>query len=179
MSDNRELIQKCQKKSRVAFDELYKKFSPFVYGICLRYCRNNDDAQDLLQECFMKIMDKIADFRFEGSFYAWLRQLTITTALNRIRLKKTYDDYDEDSDVIENEVDYDIVSEMSAKELLNFINALPDGYRTVFNLYVIEGYQHAEIAEMLGISESTSRSQLKKARECLKSLINKYCNNNE
>ena len=134
MGSNERLIRKCQQKSRKAFEELYKKFSPFVYGICIRYAKNRDEAQDILQDCFIKVMDKIGDYRFEGSFEGWLQRMAVLESL-------------------------DAISEM------------PDGYRTIFNMYVVEGYQHNEIAEILNITESTSRSQLKKAREYLIEII--------
>ncbi len=174
MSENEELIRKCQKKSPRAFDELYRKFSPLVYGICLRYTKCEDDAQDLLQDCFIKIMDKIGEFRFEGSFNGWLHKMTVHEALNYIRLNdKTFEDYGDEYDANMIDFDSDVISSMSAEDLLKLVNALPDGYRVVFNLYVIEGYQHVEIAKMLNITEATSRSQLKKAREFLIGLIKK------
>ena len=171
MSDNEKLIRKCQQKSQRAFEELYKKFSPFVYGICLRYAKNRDEAQDILQDCFIKVMDRIGDFRFEGSFEGWLQRMAVNESLNYLRLgRSSFSDIDYDDASVEDECP-DIVSDMSARELLDIISKLPDGYRTIFNMYVIEGYQHNEIAEILNITESTSRSQLKKAREQLISLI--------
>ena len=171
MGDNEELIRKCQQKSRKAFEELYKKFSPFVYGICLRYAKNRDEAQDILQDCFIKLMDKIGDFRFEGSFEGWLQRIAVRESLNYLRLtRSSFVDIDEnDSD--EEDVSSDIISNMTAQELIAEIGKMPDGYRTIFNMYVIEGYQHKEIAEILNITESTSRSQLKKAREYLIEMI--------
>ena len=171
MGDNEKLIRKCQQKSRKAFEELYKKFSPFVYGICLRYAKNRDEAQDILQDCFIKIMDRIGDFRFEGSFEGWLQRMAVNESLNYLRLgRNSFSDMDEENADAEDER-ADIVSDMTAKELLDLISKLPDGYRTIFNMYVIEGYQHNEIAGILNITESTSRSQLKKAREYLIGLI--------
>lgn len=171
MGDKEELIMKCQQKSRKAFEELYRKFSPFVYGICLRYAKNRDEAQDILQDCFIKVMDKIGDFRFEGSFEGWLQRMTVRESLNYLRLtRSSFADID-DNDSDEEDVSSDIISNMTAQELLEEIGKMPDGYRTIFNMYVIEGYQHKEIAEILNISESTSRSQLKKAREYLIEII--------
>ena len=173
MGDKEELIRKCQQKSRKAFEELYKKFSPFVYGICLRYAKNRDEAQDILQDCFIKVMDKIGDFRFEGSFEGWLQRMTVRESLNYLRLtRNSFASIDDDDSKDEEDISSDIISNMSAQELLGEIQKMPDGYRTIFNMYVIEGYQHKEIAEILNISESTSRSQLKKAREYLIELIN-------
>lgn len=171
MSGNEELIWKCQQKSRKAFEELYRKFSPFVYGICLRYAKNRDEAQDILQDCFIKVMDKIGDYRFEGSFEGWLQRMAVRESLNYLRLgRSSFSEIDED-DAEAEDINADIVSDISARELLDEIGKMPDGYRTIFNMYVIEGYQHNEIAEILDITESTSRSQLKKAREYLVELI--------
>ena len=171
MGDNEKLIRKCQQKSRKAFEELYRKFSPFVYGICLRYAKNRDEAQDILQDCFIKIMDKIGDFRFEGSFEGWLQRMAVNESLNYLRLgRSSFSELDED-DADAEDISSDIVSNMSARELLDAISKMPDGYRTIFNMFVIEGYQHNEIAEKLNITESTSRSQLKKAREYLIEII--------
>ncbi|MBO4875523.1 MAG: sigma-70 family RNA polymerase sigma factor [Bacteroidales bacterium] len=171
MGDNEKLIRKCQQKSRKAFEELYRKFSPFVYGICLRYAKNRDEAQDILQDCFIKVMDKIGDYRFEGSFEGWLQRMAVNESLNYLRLgRSSFSELDEDDSDAKDESP-DIVSNMSAKDLLDAISKMPDGYRTIFNMYVIEGYQHNEIAEKLNITESTSRSQLKKAREYLIEII--------
>ena len=171
MGDNGELIRKCQQKSRKAFEELYRKFSPFVYGICMRYAKNRDEAQDILQDCFIKIMNKIGDYRFEGSFEGWVRRMAVRESLNYLKMTRgVFFDIDEEDEIVE-DLSPDIVSDMSAKEMLEAISELPDGYRTIFNMYVIEGYQHSEIAEILNISESTSRSQLKKAREQLMCII--------
>ena len=171
MGDNEKLMRKCQQKSRKAFEELYRKFSPFVYGICLRYAKNRDEAQDILQECFIKVMERIGEFRFEGSFEGWLQRMVVNESLNYLKVNKnSFSEIDEE-DADAEDVAADIVSDMTAKELLDVISRLPDGYRTIFNLYVIEGYQHNEIAEILNITESTSRSQLKKAREQLIDII--------
>ena len=171
MGDKEELIRKCQQKSRKAFEELYRKFSPFVYGICLRYAKNRDEAQDILQDCFIKIMNRIGDYRFEGSFEGWLQRMAVNESLNYLRLgRSSFSDLDEDEADAE-DASPDIVSNMSARDLLDAISKMPDGYRTIFNMYVIEGYQHNEIAEKLNITESTSRSQLKKAREYLIEII--------
>ena len=171
MGDNEKLIRKCQQKSRKAFEELYRKFSPFVYGICLRYAKNRDEAQDILQDCFIKVMDRIEDYRFEGSFEGWLQRMAVNESLNYLRLgRSSFSEMDED-DADAEDVSADIVSNMTAQQLLGEIGKMPDGYRTIFNMYVVEGYQHNEIAEILNITESTSRSQLKKAREYLIEII--------
>lgn len=177
MDDNEKLIRQCQKRSKKAFDELYKTYSPIIFGICLRYTRNKTEAEDLLQNCFLKILNKIDDYEFKGSFEGWIKRLTINAAINffhekRRSLVEPVDSYEPQS----NNFDYDVVSQMSAKEIMEVVNELSIGYKTVFNLYVIEGYKHTEIAEMLQISEATSRSRLKRAREILQELIKKRLN---
>ncbi|MCF0207342.1 MAG: RNA polymerase sigma factor [Bacteroidales bacterium] len=175
MSEIDELVKRCQRKSNAAFDELYHKYSPMVYGLCLRYTKNSDDAQDLLQECFIKLIGKIGEFQFKGSFDGWLRKLVIHEALNFLRVSKAdFDDNLDELPIIDERFP-DSISNMSANELLTYINALPKGYRSIFNLYVIEGYQHSEIAELLNISESSSRSQLLRARMALIEMIKKDC----
>lgn len=172
MIDNEKLIKQCQKKSHKAFDELYKTYSAVIFGICLRYTKDRTEAEDLLQECFIKILNKIDDYKFQGSFEGWLKRLTVNTAINYIKAKKKFS-FDEINDInIEfSNDDINIIESMEAEEIINLINQLPVGYRTVFNMYVIEGYKHSEIAEILGISDITSRTQLKKARETLINMI--------
>jgi len=173
MTDNEKLIRQCQKKSSKAFDELYKTYSSLIYGICLRYTKDKAEAQDLMQECFIKILNKIGEYEFKGSFEGWLRRLTVNNAINFLKARKNFisEDVLEYETVPEN-FDNDVISQMSAQEIIGIINKLPVGYRTVFNLHVIEGYKHTEIAELLEISDITCRTQFKKAREALVTMIN-------
>jgi RNA polymerase sigma-70 factor (ECF subfamily) len=173
MTDNVKLIKRCQKKSKKAFDELYLTYSPLLYGICLRYTKDEHEAQDLLQECFIRILNKISDYSFKGSFEGWIRRLTVNHAINYLKSKKHFMTEDISNYEIENENNNaDILSELNAQEIVKMINKLPSGYRTVFNLHVIEGYKHIEIAEILKISDITCRTQYKKAREALIKMIN-------
>lgn len=173
MADNVKLIKRCQKKSRKAFDELYLTYSPLMYGICLRYTKDETEAQDLLQECFIRILNKIKDYEFKGSFEGWIRRLTVNHAINYLRSKKHFMSEDISEYEIENTNDNtDIISKLNAEEIIKMINELPEGYKTVFNLHVIEGYKHTEIAEMLNISDITCRTQYKKAREALIKIVN-------
>ncbi|MDD3859195.1 MAG: RNA polymerase sigma factor [Bacteroidales bacterium] len=178
MTDNEKLIKQCQKKSSKAFDELYRNYSALVYGICLRYTKDRPEAEDLMQECFIKLLNKIGDYEFKGSFEGWLRRLTVNNAINYIRSKRNNNLSEDVSnyEIHNGDLDNDIISEMSAHEIISVINKLPDGYRMVFNLHVIEGYKHTEIAELLDISDITCRTQYKKAREALMILLKK---NNE
>ncbi len=175
MADIDKLIRQCQKKSSKAFDELYKLYSSLIYGICLRYTKNSDEAKDLMQDCFIKILNKIGDYKFKGSFEGWIRRLTVNSAINFLKMNKEL--FVEDVGSYENfngNYDPDIISNMSAQEIVKLIEQLPLGYRTIFNLHAVEGYKHVEIAEMLNISEITCRTQFKKARTALMNLIEEY-----
>jgi RNA polymerase sigma-70 factor (ECF subfamily) len=170
MSEEKKLVKQCKRKNARAFDRLYNRYSPVLFAICMRYASNKTEAEDMLQESFLTIFNKIDSYRYQGSFEGWLKRITVNTAINIIRknarslqMTMTKDEYHE---VVAQESD--VISQMSEKDILNCIQHLPSGYRTVFNLYVIEGYKHKEIAEMLNISENTSRTQLIKARKALK-----------
>lgn len=173
MTDNVQLIKQCQKKSKKAFDELYRTYSSLMYGICLRYTKDQHEAQDLLQECFIRILNKIDGYKFEGSFEGWIKRLTVNHAINYLKTKKHFMSEDISEYEIENEnFNTDVISEMNAQDIIKMINNLPVGYRTIFNLHVVEGYKHTEIAEILEISDITCRTQFKKAREALIQMIN-------
>ncbi len=138
-----------------------------MYAVCLRYARTPSDAADILQEGFVKVFTKQNQFQFQGSFEGWIRRIVINTALRAYQRQR----FDHESSGYEHlpelPVAPDALSVLSEEELLRLIARLPDGYRVVFNLVAIEGFSHAEVAEMLGIQESTSRSQLTKARRWL------------
>jgi RNA polymerase sigma factor (sigma-70 family) len=177
MTDKEKLIKQCQKKSAKAFDELYTTYSSLIYGICLRYTKDRAEAEDLMQECFIKILNKIGDYEFKGSFEGWLRRLTVNSAINFLKAKKLFMSEDVGNyEIISEDSNNDIISEMNAREIIALINKLPVGYRTIFNMHVVEGYKHTEIAEILEISDITCRTQFKKAREALIELINKTNN---
>lgn len=174
MTDNEKLIKECQKKSAKAFDQLYNNYASLVFSICLRYTKDRAEAEDLMQECFIRILNKINEYEFKGSFEGWLRRLTVNNAINFLKAKKSFASEDiSEYEISDVQTNSDVLSDMSAKEIIAVINKLPAGYRTVFNLHVIEGYKHTEIAEMLDISDITCRTQYKKAREALIELINK------
>jgi RNA polymerase sigma-70 factor (ECF subfamily) len=143
-----------------------------MYGVCLRYVKNRDDAMDILHDGFIKVFSSLDGFRFTGSLEGWIRRIMVHTAINYYnrRLSKKSNNFEEISGYAENNTP-DAISEMSASELIAHVQQLPDGYRMVFNLFAIEGYQHDEIAEMLNISQNTSKTQLMKARRMLMSKI--------
>ncbi len=147
---------------------LYKHYAPKMYGICMRFTGNQMEADDILQDGFIKIFTKLKDFRNEGSLEGWIRKTIINTAINfyRKKLKYSYFDDIEGLEVPETKEE-NIYDKLSKEELIKLIQELPNGYRTIFNLYVIEGYSHKEIGKMLNISNNTSKSQLTRARNIL------------
>ena len=168
MYSDKELIERCLEFDPKAQEFLYKRFSRRMYGVCLRFARNTMEADDILQEGFIKVFSFLKDFRQEGSLEGWVRRTIVNTAINYYNSKQN--EWNETG--IEKAQAYhsdaeDALAKISANDLLNLIHELPEGYRMVFNLYVIEGYNHQEIAEMLHISENTSKSQLSRARMAL------------
>jgi RNA polymerase sigma-70 factor (ECF subfamily) len=168
-----ELINGCIRENATCQKEVFNRFASQMLGVCQRYARNTGDAEDILQDAFIKIFNKIGQFKFEGSFEGWIRRIVVNTALKKyslIRYDKEFSGYNvqESQGGQEDPAAY---SQLTEKDLLALINSLPDGYRLIFNLYVIEGYQHEEIATMLGIQPGTSRSQLVKARMMLQKKI--------
>ena len=138
-----------------------------MYGVCLRYARSSADAADILQEGFVKVFTKLGQYGFQGSFEGWIRKIMVNTALRQYQRQRFEREESGLERLPDHPVDPDALSLLSEAELLKLIARLPDGYRVVFNLAAIEGYSHAEVAETLGIQESTSRSQLTKARRWL------------
>lgn len=168
MYTDRELIERCLENDSRAQEFLYKRFSRRMYGVCLRFARNTLEADDILQEGFIKVFSFLKDFRHDGSLEGWIRRTIVNTAINYYNSK--HNEWQETSiDKAESyhSVAEDILEKISTADLLNLIHELPEGYRMVFNLYIIEGYNHQEIAEMLHISENTSKSQLSRARIAL------------
>ncbi len=172
-TNENELIKQCLAGNRVAQKSLYDKYAKSMFGLCVRYSGNQDEAKDILQDGFVKVFTKLEQFSFQGAFEGWIKRVFINTALEYYRINKNHM-YHSDVEAALNEPQEDfIIDKMSRKEILDAITQLSPGYRSVLNLYVIEGYSHAEIAEMLGITESTSKSQLLRARGQLKTLLNK------
>ena len=168
-----ELIRGCLREEAACQKELFYRYSSRMLGVCIRYARNNTDAEDILQDAFIKVFDKIHQFKFEGSFEGWIRRIMVNTALKKYTLRRYEKEVSgyEIKDRDESGMEPSAYAHLTQKELLDLIHNLPKGYRMIFNLYVIEGYQHDEIAEMLGIQPGTSRSQLVKARNMLQKQI--------
>ncbi|HMN06456.1 MAG TPA: RNA polymerase sigma factor [Flavobacteriales bacterium] len=162
-----ELVRACRREERSAQEALYARFSRRMFAVCLRYARHQAEAEDLLQEGFIQVFDKLHAFRMEGSLEGWIRRIMVHTCINHLRKRSVRDEVLGTERMPERSVGPSAMDTLGQADLLALVQELPDGYRAVFNLYAIEGYDHAEIAELLGCGESTSRSQLAKARAAL------------
>ncbi len=169
----KQLIEDCVLGNAKAQEMLYIKFSPQLYGICLRYAKNSADAEDILQDSFIRIFEKIGDYKFAGAFEGWLRRIVINTALQKIKENKTRELYTNTEGISDDLMDFNEIS-IPMNTLLQMIQNLPDRYRLVFNLYVLDNYKHSEIAEMLKISEGTSKSNLARARQILQQKVKHF-----
>ncbi len=174
-SDSEEkLIRSCQKGDSTAQREIYNKYSGKMMGVCLRYINSRFEAEDILINGFMKVFDKIGQYKHEGSFEGWVRKIMVNESLGYIRKNKSiYMEVEIEKADYQADFNTEASYQLEAEELLQLVQQLPTGYKTVFNLYAIEGYSHKEIAEIMGISENTSKSQLSRARALLQqNLIN-------
>ncbi len=168
-----QLIAALRRGESRAHKVAYERFSGRMLAVCMRYCANRDDAEEVMIDGFMRVFEKISQFREDGSFEGWIRRVMVTESLMFLRKNKQWRQEIPIDDVTA-EPDYAWAdTAIHENDLLRMVNQLPDGYRTVFNLYAIEGYNHAEIAELLGISEGTSKSQLSRARAILQATIAK------
>jgi RNA polymerase sigma factor (sigma-70 family) len=167
-----QLIENCKINDTKAQGELYKLYASKLFSVCLKYSRNYAEAEDNLQDAFLTIFDKIKQYKNTGAFEGWLKRIAINTALQRYRSEKVFDIVPENiSEEVELEIDD---NDISLNYLLKIIQELPDRYRLVFNLYVLDGYSHNEIADMLKINIGTSKSNLSRARQILKQTIENY-----
>ena len=166
----KDLIQACIKKDRRAQKLLWDRHSPKMFGIAKRYVKTPEDAEDILIEAFVKVFKNITSFKGEGSFEGWIRRIVVNECLMFLRKKHNFNMTVEIKN-IEVKNDITIEDKLAANDILKMLDALPTGYRTVFNLYVLEGYKHREIAEILGISINTSKSQLILAKKRMQQLL--------
>lgn len=173
MEDN-ELIKACLKGNSKAQRLLFEKFSPLMMGVVLRYVSSKEKANDVLQDGFIKVFKNLDKFNNQGSFEGWIRRIIINTALDQLRKDKKFQKEVEIDDVsLSLSIDSNAIDLMQAEGLMQLIQGLPEGYRTVFNLYAIEGYTHKEIGEFLDIAENTSKSQYSRARALLRDILKK------
>ena len=168
----KELIAQCKKEDRGAQKLLYDRYSPMMMGVCRRYVYNREDAEDILVEAFYKILTNIHQFRGTGSLVGWMRRIVVNESLMFLRKRHNFSMMVE-VDQTHAMATFTIEDELAAKDILTLLAELPTGYRTVFNLFVLEGYKHREIAEILGISINTSKSQLILAKKRLQTLMEK------
>jgi len=164
-NQQKSLINKAIAHNREAQQQLFEQFSPKMLGVCRQYVKDNHHAEDLLLSGFLKVFVNLHKFKHEGSFEGWIRKIMVNTCISYLRKKNLVDLSDED--FVFNDAATDSLENTSVEDIQKLIDKLPKGYKMVFNLFAIEGYKHSEIAEELGISESTSKSQLFKARKLL------------
>lgn len=174
------LIKKAIGNSREAQQQLFEQYAPKMLGVCRQYVKDNHHAEDLLLEGFLKVFSNLHQFKNEGSFEGWIRRIMVNTCISYLRKKNLIDLSDEE--YVFNDASTESLENTSVEDIQKLIDRLPEGYKMVFNLYAIEGFKHSEIAAQLGISESTSKSQLFKARKLLQEnyyKMNKSINENK
>jgi RNA polymerase sigma factor (sigma-70 family) len=172
VDNNAELLSRCLRKEVAAEYQLYHQLAPRMYGICLRYGGNETEAQDILQNGFIRFFSNLHQYRSQGSIEAWAHRIFVTSAVNYYRQNLKFSQVEELTDDIDDAISLkNSLTEKSTAELLGLIQCLPSGSRTVFNLFVLENYGHKEIAEMLGISENTSKSQLRRAKSAVRQML--------
>jgi RNA polymerase sigma factor (sigma-70 family) len=172
MQNEKEIVENCCKGRRDAQKALYDHFAPKMLALCFRYCDSIEEAEDVLQDGFIKVFRYIGTFQGKGSVESWIRKIMVNTALNylkKIADSRFHDDLDELPEALQPESETE--NTMEVQEMIEMIRTLPPGYRTVFNLFEIEGFNHKEIASMLGVSVNTSKSQLLKAKRLLQQRI--------
>ncbi|MBN2519928.1 MAG: sigma-70 family RNA polymerase sigma factor [Bacteroidales bacterium] len=174
MTDLEKIVEGCRKRNSHAQRLLYEKYAPILLGICIRYVSDRSEAEDILQDGFLKIFLNIEEYSGKGTFENWMKKIMVNTAITHYHKNFKHNQNIDISNI--NEGDFSILDasdkEISAKELLEIINSLPQGYKVVFNLFAIEGYKHREIAEMLNIDENTSKSQYARARKWIQNKLN-------
>ena len=172
MIDQSQLIKNCLKGKAAAQKQLYDKYAPEMLGVCYRYTKSLQDAEEVMQNGFVRVFKFLNQYKEEGELGAWIRRIMVNTALNYLKKSKKYQ-----HDLLFDTAELHVITNdnpevlLNAKELAELIRQLPTGYQAIFNLYAVEGFSHAEIGQMLGISENTSRSQYMRARQLLISWI--------
>lgn len=172
MTNQPQLIKNCLKGKAAAQKQLYDEFAAAMLGVCYRYTKSMEDAEDVLQDGFVRVFMFLNQYNEQGELGAWIRKIMVNTALNYLKKSKKYQ-----HDLLFDKTEMHVINNdnpevlLNAKELAELIRQLPTGYQTIFNLYAVEGFSHGEIGQMLGISENTSRSQYMRARHLLISWI--------
>lgn len=173
-TEENDMIQGCIKGMRDAQKMLFNRFASKMLGVCMRYAKDKAEAEDMLQEGFIKVYQNIARFKGDGSFEGWVRRIMVFTAINffKHRTRKFQEDLDREN--FDAPFEDNIIETISAKEIIALVQQLPEGYKMVFNLYAVEGYTHKEIGEILGIATGTSKSQYARARATMQQLLAKH-----
>jgi len=179
LPDFSEIIDGCKKGNRKFQEKLYGHFASKMFAVCMRYAPSREDAEDLLQEGFLKVFNSIDGFKNEGSFEGWIRRIFVHTTIEFFRKNSKMHPMIELNPVLpEAAVSEDIFSTINANELMKMVQRLSDGYRITFNLYAVEGFTHREIGEMLNINEGTSKSQVARARILLQKMLSDHTKKN-
>ena len=172
-----QFVQACISGHADAYKKFYDLFAQRMMGVCLRYTTNADETQDILQDGFIKVFNKINTFKFIGSFEGWIRRIMVHTAIRNKYITYRSHEVNNLETISQPSTEEKITSKLSYNDLMKLVNELPHGYKLVFNLFAIEGYSHKEIAEMLEIQEATSRSQFLRARQFLREKLDKIKKN--
>ncbi len=170
---HREIVERCKRSERQAQFELYRLYSQAMYNVCLRMVRSEADAEDLLQNSFIDVFTNLDSFRFESSIGAWIKRIVVNNCINFLKKRRlVFSELQDNLGGVPDEAPEPTEYPLSVNAVYEAINQLPDGYRVVFSLYMLEGYDHQEIGEILGITEATSKSQYSRARKRLKEMLN-------
>ena len=170
-SDEQNIVKRCLQGDKTAQEQLYNAYANKMFAVCLRYANSRPDAEDVLQNGFIKVFKNLKRFQFKGSFEGWIRRIMVNSSIEHYRknVKWMYTEDAQEVKIATKEIG--VLQTLRADDILALVQKLPTGYRTVFNLFVIEGYAHQEIAKMLQVSESTSKTQLFKARAALQVML--------
>ncbi|MDB5209474.1 MAG: polymerase, sigma-24 subunit, subfamily [Sediminibacterium sp.] len=178
MDDQHKLVKDCLKNNAVAQKQLYELFAESMLGVCYRYTKSMNDAEEVLQQGFIKVFRNLYQYKMEGDLGAWIRRIMVNTAINYLKRKPRYQlDLGFEDSQLHPVITAEPEIKLNMKDLLNLVRQLPPGYQTIFNLYAVEGYSHGEIGKILGINEGTSRSQYARARALLINWLEKYSDN--
>ena len=173
-NEDQQLLKGCKRGDAKAQAQLYQKYKGMLFGVCLRYAKSREDAKDLLQEGFITIFKDLYQYKPTGPLGGWMRKVMVNTALQQIRKQKHLFPTVELSQAADSsDLSDDLFSSFRQQALIEMVQKLPDGYRAVFNLYVIEGYSHKEIGQQLGIAVASSKSQLSRAKQALRKMLEK------
>ena len=173
-STHREIVELCKKNNRQAQFELYRLYSKAMYNVCLRMVRDELDAEDLLQSSFCDIFTKLHTFKYQSTVGAWIKRIVVNNCINHLKKRRLYFEEINDRTISITDIETSSEPNYNIEAINKAILQLPDGYRVVFSLYLLEGYDHKEIADVLGISEATSKSQYSRAKTKLRDLLGSY-----